>query len=92
MGFDAIRIGIGIHTGPAVIGVIGSPLRQIYTAIGDTVNTAARIEGKTKELKTRVLISESTWNQLKHKPKGRKLPAQHIRGRKHEITLYRLDI
>jgi adenylate cyclase len=54
----ALKIGIGVHIGEAITGSIGSPRRKEYTAIGDTVNLAARLEQLTKDTGARLLLSD----------------------------------
>lgn len=65
MGLPAFRIGVGIHTGPAVVGNIGTPRKMELTPIGDTINVASRLEGlcKTagKAVGSSILLSETTW-------------------------------
>lgn len=59
-GRPEIHIGVGIHTGEATCGVVGSDQRMEYTVIGDTVNLAARLESKTKDLHRSLVMSEAT--------------------------------
>ena len=92
LGFDPVKIGVGINTGTTIVGTIGAPGRMEYTAIGDPVNTAARIEGMTKDVGVPMLISESTWERCESpKPKAKKLPPRQVRGRQKEIVLYSVD-
>lgn len=64
LGADHLRIGIGLYTGDAVLGTVGSPKRLDYTAVGDTVNTAARIESETKNQQVEILVGETTYDAL----------------------------
>jgi len=61
-----IKIGVGINTGMATIGNIGSDKKKNYTVVGDAVNLSSRLESITKEYKTPLLFSEYTYNKIKH--------------------------
>jgi len=84
-----LHFGIGINTGVAVIGNMGSDFRMDYTAIGDTVNTAARLEANA--LKGEIVISDATYQQAKDYIEVTEQGYIFLKNKKEEILVYTVD-
>ena len=86
---DPVQIGIGINTGYAIVGNMGSEQRFDYTAIGDAVNVAARLESGTKDAGVDLLIGQTTENAIEFDL----IPLQPIKakGKKAKLQVYTWD-
>jgi adenylate cyclase len=84
----AIRNGVGINTGEAVVGTLGSKQLLQYTAIGDTINLGARLESITKEYKSNIIISESTYELVKGKFVTKELGEVTVKGKTQPVKIY----
>jgi adenylate cyclase len=85
-GLHKIKIGIGVNTGKAVVGNMGSSQRQEFTAIGDNVNTASRLCGVAEG--GQIIITESTYLHCKDRIVARKLPPLTVKGKEKALTVY----
>lgn len=89
---DAIQIGIGIHTGEVIMGNVGTEKRMDFTAIGDAVNTASRLQDLTKKYMVPIIISEETHRNLNGSFNTVKLEDVIIRGKTAPMSIYSVAI
>ncbi len=86
-----VKIGIGINSGVATIGNIGSEQKKNYTVVGDTVNLSSRLESITKEYKTPLIFSEYTYNKIRDRINCKLLGNVKVKGREQPVDIYTVE-
>jgi adenylate cyclase len=89
-GKPELKMRIGLSTGPAVVGNMGSRNRMDYTMMGDTVNTAARLEGVNKIYGIYTLVCETTFKKASQRVWGREIDSINVVGKAEPVTVYQL--
>ena len=79
---------VGINTGQALVGNLGSRRIMDYTVMGDHVNLASRLEGANKPYRTRMMVSEFTWDEVGSELVGRELDRIRVKGKEHPVRIY----
>jgi adenylate cyclase len=90
-GVKGFKMGIGINTGSVMSGNVGSERRLEYAAIGDTTNTASRLEGMTKGTPFQLFIADATYKELSSKPEDLAFVDEfEVRGRQARLSVWGL--
>jgi adenylate cyclase len=88
--YPPIDIGIGINSGPMVVGNMGADQRFDYTVLGDNVNLASRLEGTNKDYRSHIIISQNTYAFVKDQVAALCLGAVRVKGKKEPVGIYEL--
>ena len=91
-GLDAINVGIGINTGTAVVGNIGSSQRLDYTVIGDNVNLASRLQSAANNMNIPIIVSKSVIGETGDKIRYREMEAIMVKGKEKPVDIYSIEI
>jgi len=83
-----LRVGIGLNTGPCVVGNMGSDFRFNYSVLGDTVNVASRLEARTKDYRIPIIIGEGTAKMAKEKFATMEIDRIRVKGKKEPETVF----
>jgi adenylate cyclase len=83
-----LRLSIGLHSGPALVGAIGAANRREFTVVGDTVNLAARMENLTRQYGTELLLSGATVKMIGREHEFRLLAETTVRGRAESVRIF----
>jgi class 3 adenylate cyclase len=86
-----LQLGVGLHTGRAGLGNIGSSRRMEYTAIGDTVNLASRLEGTTKQFGVDVVMSGSTREAVGERVASSPLGSIQVKGKSLFVEVFAVE-
>ncbi|MEW6557660.1 MAG: adenylate/guanylate cyclase domain-containing protein [Elusimicrobiota bacterium] len=88
-GKEPINVGIGVNSGEAVVGNVGSQKRVEYSAIGDIVNVASRLE--TTSAKGQILIGSNTYEKIKEQIKAKEIGPVYVKGRTEPVMVYEVE-
>lgn len=89
-GKEPLSNGVGINTGPMLVGNMGSTRQFDYTVIGDNVNLGARLEGQTRKFDCNIIISEMTYQQVQNQVEVRQLGEVTVKGKHKPVHIYEL--
>jgi adenylate cyclase len=81
-----MKINFGIHTGMAVVGNVGTPQCMNFTAVGDTVNLASRLQALSNN--AQILLSQATYDQLRNQLQSNVIGKRNVKGRSEPVMIY----